>query len=283
MVILFIILSGSSNAAVGSKNLINKSVEQIRRELESNSLAKDKKAPSMDELLQQSISDDTSDEEDSDEDSPSVAPPSSSKKSKGTTVEDLLDGYDDNIPATGASKDEKVDLNMEEVSVEDAVSKEKVEIQLSKRQRDLLAKQDVPELSQLLESVDIEPLSEEEDLKDSCLSIIKKLRKVEQRRAIYSVTGTPAVEAVKPEEDFFEIIHHLDLMKLRKLHTILADVSILGRVSTAQERQLMVEKYNPSEKTKLERIREEYLSNATRTSYDDCVTEADFESVYQSR
>ena len=238
----------------------------------------------MDELLQQSISDDTSDEEDSDEDSPSSSSSKASAASKKpTTVEDLLDGYDDNIPATEGSKDEKVHMKQEEVSLEDSISKEKVPIQLSKRQRDLLAEQDVPELSQLLESVDIEPLSEEEDLKDSCLTIIKKLRKVEQRRAIYTVIGTPAVETVKPEEDFFEIIHHLDLLKLRKLHTILADVSILGRVSTAQERQLMVEKYNPSEKTKLERIREEFLSNATRTSYDDCVTEADFESVYQSR
>jgi hypothetical protein len=198
----------------------------------------------------------------------------------------LLDGYDDAVPptATATATSQKEDVTMsKEVSTEDAVNSEKVVIQLSKRQRDLLAKQDVPELSQLLESVDIEPLSEEDDLRDSCLTLIKTLRKVEQRRAVYAVIGTPAVEAVKPEEDFFEVIHHLDLQKLQKLHTMLADVSILGRVSTAQERQLMVEKYNPSEKTKLERIREEFLSNATRTSYDDCVTQADFESVYQSR
>jgi hypothetical protein len=273
---------------VGSKNLINKSVEQIRRELESSSISKDKKALSMDELLQQSISDDTSDEEDSDEDISAAASSSSGKKppaksAKAKSVEDLLDGYDDNVPASAPNKQQEVDVSMEEESPEDAVSKEKVSIQLSKRQRDLLSKQDVPELTQLLESVDIEPLSEEEDLRDSCLTIIKKLRKVEQRRAIYAVTGTPAVETVKPEEDFYEVIHHLDLTKLQKLHTILADVNILGRVSTAQERQLMVEKYNPSEKTKLERIREEFLANATRTSYDDCVTQADFESVYQSR
>jgi hypothetical protein len=241
-------------------------------------MAKDKKTLSMDELLQQSISDDTSDEEDSDED---TSKKSSSDKTK--SVEELLDGYDDNVASpTGATEDESVE-SAKELSPEDAVQNQKVAIQLSRRQRELLAKQDVPELTKLLETVDIEPLSEEDDLKDMCLAIIKKLRKVEQRKAVYAVTGTPAVETVDPESDFFEAIHNMDLPKLRKLHTILADVSILGRVSTAQERQLMVERYNPSEKTKLERVREEFLANATRTSYDDCVTEADFESVFQSR
>jgi hypothetical protein len=270
---------------VGSKNLINKSVEQIRRELESGSIAKEKKALSMDELLQESIGDDTSDEEDSDEESAGGAgvtrKPTAASVARSKSVEDLLDGYDDHVPTT-AAQNEEVDTNTsKEEPVE--VSDEKVSVQLSQRQRELLAKQDVPELSQLLEMVDIEPLSEEEDLRDTCLSIIKKLRKVEQKRAIYAVIGTPAVETVKPEEDFFEVIHNLDLDKLLKLHTILADVHVLGRVSTAQERLLMVEKYNPSEKTKLERIREEFLANATRTSYDDCVSQADFESVYQSR
>lgn len=280
--------SGSSFVSpLGSKNLINKSVEQIRRELESSSMAKDKKALSVDELLQQSINDDTSDE-DSDEDSSPSSKKSKAKVAavsgkKKASVEDLLDGYDDNTSPSAASSDKKTKNMPKIISAEDAVSKHKIPLQLSKRQRELLAKQDVPELSQLLESVDIQPLSEEEDLRDSCLTLIKTLRKVEQRRAIYSVIGTPAVEVIKPEEDFFEEIYHLDLVKLQKLHTMLADVSILGRVSTAQERQLMVEKYNPSEKTKLERIREEFLSNATRTSYDDCVTQSDFESVYQSR
>lgn len=267
-------------SAVGSKNLINKSVEQIRRELESNTLAKDKKSLSMDELLQQSINDDTSDEEDSDDEL------SSEKKttpSKTASVEDLLDGYDEKAHKAAKSPVQEDTVVAVEPSAEELISKEKVPVQLSQRQRDLLSKQDIPELSKLLESVDIEPLSEEEDLKDSCWNIMKKLSKAEQKRALYSVTGTPVVEAVKPEEDFFEVIHKLDVQKLRKLDSVLVDVSILGRVSTAQERQLMVEKYNPSEKTKLERVREEFLANATRTSYDDCVTQADFESVYQSR
>ena len=238
-------------------------------------MAKDKKPPSMDELLQQSITDDTSDE-DSDEDiSISVKP----KKLRTKSVEDLLDGYDDNLE-TKTTAPITIDWDDND---ENAISDELVNIQLSKRQRDILAKQDVPELSQLLAQVDVEPLAEEDELKDSCVHMIKKLRKVEQRRAIYAVTGTPSVEAVNPEEDFIELIHQFDLDKLRKLKSILDDTIILGRVSTAQERRLMVEKYNPSDKTALERAREEYLSNATRTSYNDCVTEADFESVYQSR
>lgn len=257
-------------------------MEQIRQELEST-VVKDKKKLSIDELLQ-STSNDDSDDDSSDEELSSPA-----KKSPQTqSVEDLLDGYDDDEAeaATAASASKEVDeavFSQVQSPPEDVVSTEKVPIQLSQRQRELLAKQDIPELTRLLESVDIEPLSEEEDLRDSCCVLIKKLRKVEQRNAVYAVTGTPTVETVNPEADFFEAIQLMDLPKLRKLHDILADVSILGRVSTAQERMLMVERYNPSDKTKLERIREEFLANATRTSYDDCVTQADFESVYQSR
>jgi len=250
----------------------NQSVDQIRRELEANSQNKPKKALTVDELLQQNINDEDSSDEDSDVD---VTPSSNRQSTKKSSVEDILKGLSDD-----AAQEDNSSPSTEEAA---GSNDKKTQIFLSKRQIELLLKQDVEELDELMDMVDIQPLPEEGDLRDECKTTIKKLRKVEQRRAIYRVVGTPAVESVNPEEDFYEIIDNLNLPELKKLHTILNDVSILGRVSTPSERELMVEKYNPTDKTKLEIVREEFLASATGTSYDDCVTQADFESVYQSR
>ena len=213
--------SGSSySSSASSKNTVNKSVEQIRRELETNNKPEEKKKLSIDELLQQSIDSDSSDEESDVE--------SNTGKSK-SSVEDLLAEYDDDdddIPMSEASTSDKV-------SSTDGVDA-KVPLRLSSRQRKILAKQDIPELAKLLESVDIQPLSEEDDLRDACIALLKNLSKKEQKEAVYTIVGTPDVETVDPEEDFFEDIYNLDGTKLKKLHDLLADTNILGRVSTAK-------------------------------------------------
>lgn len=193
----------------------------------------------------------------------------------GGAVEDILHELEDDVeitPVAAAAPAENPNAGEKKIAVE-----------LTRAERDRLLSDPDPELKKWLKNVDIGLVSEEEEMREECRAMLKKQRKVIQSEVMQSVLGERFVESENPEEDFPFEIEKLSPTRLRKLFNTLKEVDILGRPSTAAERMLMVETYNPTEKTKLEQLREEYLQKCTRTSYDYCVTEQDFEAVYRTR
>eukprot|EP00602_Paraphysomonas_sp_CaronLab_P000723 CAMPEP_0185027710 /NCGR_PEP_ID=MMETSP1103-20130426/12933_1 /TAXON_ID=36769 /ORGANISM="Paraphysomonas bandaiensis, Strain Caron Lab Isolate" /LENGTH=650 /DNA_ID=CAMNT_0027561817 /DNA_START=166 /DNA_END=2114 /DNA_ORIENTATION=+ len=254
----------------------SKSVEEIRKELEPKlrgGLGVQK--ISIDDLLRD---DDTSDDDDF------LSASQGGKDGKESSmVEDILKD-EDSEQDTPAKEVDEVSAIEEDASLEVAGSPAPPIIRLTKKQRkELLSHSDNPDLKSMLDKVEIGLVSEEDELREECRELLKFMSKAVQKEAVYSVLGQPKVEVQDVESEFPFQINKLSGNKLVKLHKTLKEVSILGRFSTAEERQVMVEKYSPTEKNRLEQLREEYLQKATRTSYDYCVTEAEFQAVYHTR
>jgi hypothetical protein len=242
----------------GGLTLRNKSVEEIRRELEPKVGSYGVKDVSLNDLL------------------PAASDSSGEEDMKGGPVEDILqDLEEDNAKAAAAPNEGEKEP--------ETGQQEKISVELTRAERDKLLSETDPMLKQWLKNVDITLVSEEEEMREECRALLKKQRKVIQSEVMQSVLGERFVEPENPEEEYPFEIEKLSPKRLRKLFNTLKEVDILGRPSTAIERQLMVEMYNPTEKTKLEQLREEYLAKCTRTSYDYCVTEDDFEAVYRTR
>lgn len=239
--------------------LKNKSVEEIRRELEPKVGAASVRDVSLDDLLREEQG---SDLEGGDE-----------------PVENVLRGLGDDAPA-GDSGTETAPA----ASADSRAGPQKVHVELTRAELARVLADDDPTVRDLLKTqVELGLVPLEEELKQECRELLKRQRKVVQSEVMQQVLGERFVSAEVPEEDYPFEIDRLSLKKLKKLHKVLKDVDVLGRVSTAQERLLMVQKYDPEEKNKLEQLREQYLQECTRTSYDYCVTEAEFEHVYNAR
>lgn len=170
--------------------------------------------------------------------------------------------------------------------IETAHNQPKIPIQLSKKQIDLFTATATTDedTKTFLDFFEISELPKDQQLRLDCREILKDLPKETQREVMYKLLGTrPLVEEINPEEYYPFVIEKLKGKKLAEFHQLLQEVQILGRISTSEERQLLIEKYNPSDKTVLEIEREQYLQKLTRTSYDYCVTEHDYEQVYTTR
>ncbi|CAE7425847.1 unnamed protein product [Symbiodinium microadriaticum] len=250
----------------GGLTLKNKSVEEIRRELEPRVGAASVKDVSLDDLLR----DESGDEAEAGDE----------------PVESVLRDLDEDA-ATGADvtlNDRTAGTPDVDVSEETSTESEKVYVELTRKEYARAMADENPTVKDLLKTqvtLGLVPL--EVELKQECRQMLKKLRKVVQSEVMQQVLGERFVEPENPEDDYPFEIERLSLKKLEKLHKAIKDVAVLGRASTAQERMLMVEKYDPAEKSKLEQLREKYLQECTRTSYDYCVTEDEFEHVYNAR
>jgi hypothetical protein len=244
----------------------NKSVEEIRRELEPKSSPLQNKKLSLDDLLQD-------DEETSEDDLFSEI----ASTDKPTKVEELLQ----NLDLSSDESERENEKNAEEGLLTPPPPEEKMRIPMSPEQRALLSTDsDLKEILSFFEFVDV---PEEETRRNECRELLKDLRREVQHEVIQTIVGKPLVEEVNPEEFYPFLIEKLPPKKLKRLHRMLKEVRILGRQSTEEERRLMKERYNPAEKTILELEREEFLQRTTRTSYDYCETEQEFEQVYTAR
>lgn len=248
----------SENTHTGGVALRNKSVEEIRRELEPKvGSSSGVKGVSLDDLL------------------PTTEGGSSEEEEDSGDVEDILHDLDNEDAAVSVSGADSPSPAQEE---------EKIPVQLTRAERDrILSQENSLEVKQFLKQFEIGLVSEEVELREECRALMKKQRKIIQSEVMQAVLGERFVETENATDDYPYEIEKMSLKKLRKLFRTLREVDVLGRASTAAERQLMVQKYDPEEKSPLEQMREEYLQRATRTSYDYCVTEQDFEAVYQSR
>jgi hypothetical protein len=221
------------------------------------------------------------DEDSSDEEAVSAATSSTPSSSK---VEELLKSLD-------LSSDEDTSLSgteNEDGTAQSSSAGNKIPIQLSKKQIDLFTATATEggdtNLKLLLDHFEIAELPKDQQLRQECRDILTNLSKEAQREVFYQLLGSqPLVEEVRPEQYYPFLLEKMAGKKLEECYELLKEVNILGRVSTSEERKLLVEKYDPTEKTVLEMEREEYLQQLTRTSYDYCVTETDYDQVYTAR
>lgn len=245
----------------------NKSVEDIRKELEFKSGSN--KKLSLDDLLH--------DDESSDD---TIAPSTTatpSAPSRSSKVEELLKNLD-------LSSDDEVTPSSS--GNETQQQRPKIPVQLSKKQIDLFTATSTTDkdMKTFLDLFEVTELPKDQQVREECREILKNLTKETQREVIYKLLGSrPLVEEVNPEQYYPFVVEKLKGKKLEEFHQLLQEVQILGRISTSEERQLLIEKYNPTDKTALEIEREEYLQQLTRTSYDYCVTEQDYDQVYTAR
>lgn len=260
-----------------------KSVEDLRKELGPKTVGNplSNKKLSLDDLLHES-----SDEDNGMNNNKNNNNNNNNFKSK-SKVEELLQNLDlssdedtNNKKQENKSTESLFNSFSDDQSTE---SNEKISIQLTKEQRDILSASNEPDLEKLLNHFNIEEAPVEVDKREECREILKKLTREVKKEVIDQIYGVPLVEEVNPEDNYPFLIEKTDGPLLDRLHQLLLEVNILGRQSTSEERRLLIEKYDPINKTELERVREEYLQQATRTSYDFCVTKNDFENVFLSR
>lgn len=244
----------------------NKSVEEIRRELEPKASPLQNKRLSLDDLLQ---------DDDSSEDDLITGITPTKLPSK---VEQLLKDLD---LSSDESETEKETPSADNFSLSSFNPEEKIQISLTPEQRDVLSSNS--DLKDLLSLFDLVDVPEEETRRNKCRELLKGLRREVQHEVIQTILGKPLVEEVNPEEFYPFLIEKMPPNKLKRLYQMLKEVNILGRVSTEEERNLLKERYNPTDKTVLELEREEFLQRTTRTSYDYCVTEQEYEQVYTAR
>jgi hypothetical protein len=216
------------------------------------------------------------DEESGDDNALTTTAPSTSSR-----VEELLKNLD------LSSDDDSASLTSPDaVPSVDLKQRPKIPLELPKKQLDLFSAKATndQDLKALLDLFDVKEMAQEPQLREEARELLKSLPKETQREVIYKLLGSqPLVEEVQPEEHYPFAIEKLKGKKLEGFTQLLRDVSILGKVSTSEERQLLIEKYNPTEKTVLELEREKYLQQLTRTSYDYCVTEQDYHQIYTTR
>mmetsp|Transcript_17398 Transcript_17398/g.18138 ORF Transcript_17398/g.18138 Transcript_17398/m.18138 type:complete len:715 (+) Transcript_17398:40-2184(+) len=263
-----------------------RSLNDLRKELEPKSGVNplSNKKLSLDDLLLDDSSDDNSTHSNKSNRNINNINNNGNKASK---VEELLQNLnlssDEETLVKKDAKNSTSTSNSDEIEISDELIEKKIPVELTKEQRELLFSSNDPDLKKLLNHIEVSDAPIEVSKRIECREILKKLTREVQKEVIDKVYGVPLVEEVNPEENYPFLIEKTDGILLDKLHSLLLEVNILGRISTSEERKLLVEKYNPSNKTELERIREEYLQQATRTSYEYCVSEQDFERVFNSR
>jgi hypothetical protein len=234
----------------------NKSIEDIRRELEPFSQANTTTVGAL--SIKDLIADDREeDDANADRDITDIRN-SSVKKNNSTVIEDILSQNENDLNAefdnnfSSFKQLSSVDGSGNAVALDD---EDENEVELTPRGNILLEIDDI--LSKMYKS-DIQTFM------DSVFSTTDEYVYADQRMSLLTK------------------IDVMTLPQLKAFHKKLVEFSVLNKVSTPDQRFIMQEKYNPTVKNALEQLRSDMFDDIAG-SYTDCVTENEFLAVYESR